>query len=137
VENSIRAEALTSFDVSPDGNTVRFNMRNQHGAPSSVELPAACVSQLLLTLPRVIQQSLRNIHGDDAVRLVHVLDCFRLDPGEPDADGERRHVLTLRTSGGYEAAFAMTGPELGAIIQTVVDQALSAGAVLEPVGLNS
>lgn len=138
MKNTIHAESLSSFEVAPDGSIVRLNVRDRQGTQGALELPANCVNQLLLSLPKVIRQALRNAHGDERARLVHALDSFRLDPGDPDENGIRRYVLTLRTGGGYEAAFAMTGSQMGVIVQSVVDQVMSSEqTMMEPVPLNS
>ncbi len=136
MSNVIHAETLTSFDVAPDGDTVRLNVLDRQGTEGALELPAQVVNQLLMSLPQVIERALRNKHGNEALQLVHALECFRVDLGEPDENGSPRYVLTLRTHGGYEVPFAMTGNQLGLIVQTVVDEVLSDGAVLEPVSLN-
>ncbi len=134
--NVIRATDLTSFDVAPDGSVVRFNVQDQDGVEGALELPARSINQLLMSLPRIIEQALRNAHGNEALKMVHPLDCFQINIGEPDQHGEPRYVLTLRTQGGYEVPYAMTGNQLGMIVQTVVDQVLCDGGTLEPVSLN-
>lgn len=137
MDNVIRAEALTGLDVSPDGSIVRLNVKDGAGGGGSLELPAMAVNQLLMALPGAIQQALRRSHGNEDLQIVHALDCFRFDDGEPDEHGRQRYVLTLRTSGGYEVPFAMTGNQLGVIVQTVVEHLMDNGAVLEQVELNS
>ena len=135
--NVIRGRDLSSIDISPDGDTVRVNVHAADGGESSLELPAASVDQLLLMLPRVLEQTSRHRHGNDATQLVHGVERFRIEVGQADADGTPRYVLTLRTHDGHEVAFALTGNQLGLLVQTVVDQVLCDGAALEPVTLNA
>lgn len=137
MSNLIHVSAFDSVDIAPDGKTVRFNGRDERGESGTLELPAPLVNQLMMTLPRVIEQALRNAHADQTVRLVHPLECFRIELGEPDARGVPRYILSLRTDGEFEVSFAVTGSHLGTFVQEVVDRVLCEGSVLEPVALNS
>lgn len=137
MSNLIHVNAFDSVDIAPDGKAVRFNGRNERGEEGTLELPAPLVNQLMMTLPRVIEQALRNSHDDQTVRLVHPLEYFRIELGEPDDKGVPRYILSLRTDGEFEVSFTMTGNQLGTFVQEVVDQVLCDGGELESVALNS
>ncbi len=138
METIIHAEALTTFDVSPDGCSVRFNVRDAQGGSGSLELPASCLNQLLATLPKIIQQTLRRQHRDNSLRVTYPMETFGLDLGEVDQHGVRQYILTLQTGGAFEISFATPASQLGALAQAVIDQVLATeDATLEPVTLNS
>src|SRR5262245_5420584 len=49
---AIKASALTSFDVSPDGRRLRIHIEDESGEPASLELPTHCLTELKMTLPK-------------------------------------------------------------------------------------
>lgn len=138
MSNIIHADALTTFEISPDGNKVRLNVRDEQGSPGTLELPAGCMNQLLMSLPGMIQQALRRNQGDHSLRLAYPMEGFRLEQGDVGDDGAQRYLLTLQTDGSFEITFAIRDNLLGVVAQTIVDQVIDAGqGVLEPVTLNS
>lgn len=138
METIIQAQDLTTFTVSPDGSRVRFNVRDAQGGSGALELPSSSLNQLLATLPRIIEQTLRQQFQDHTLRVTYPIEGFRLDLGELDPRGVRQYILTLRTGGEFEISFASPASQLGAVAQAVIDQVLvSESAVLEPVTLNS
>ena len=102
----ITASALTTFEVALDGSSVRLNLLDQEGRPASVTLPAECVNQLLMTIPRMVETALRNSHGDESLRYVHPLDSFALELAGSSPGEEPQLILTITTGGGFRASFA-------------------------------
>ncbi len=134
----IVAEALTTFEISPHGERVRFNVRDTQGESSSLDLPAATLNQLLMTLPKVIQEALRRNQGEEQLRLAYPMDAFSLELGDVGEDGIQRYLLTMKTDRAFEITFSLQDSLLGHVAQTIIDQVLDSGqAVLEPVPLNS
>jgi hypothetical protein len=105
MKNEINAAALTTFEVALDGSSVKLNVLDEAGLPASLILPAACVNQLLMTIPRMVETALRNAHGDDSLRFVHPLESFALELAGPEAGGESHLILTIETNGGFKASF--------------------------------
>jgi hypothetical protein len=101
----IDAAALTTFEVALDGSQVRLNVCDRAGEPASMILPAACINQLLMSLPRMVETALRNGHGDDSLRFVHPIESFSLELGAPNGGGEQQVILTIATGGGFKASF--------------------------------
>src|SRR5215470_1108610 len=101
----IDAVALTNFEVALDGSSVRLNVRDHAGQPASLILPASCINQLLMTIPRMVEAALRNSHGDDSLRFVHPIDNFALELAGPEAGGQPHLILTIQTGGGFKASF--------------------------------
>lgn len=138
MESIIRAGSLTTFEVSTDGTKVRLNLLDERGNPAALELPAECMNQLLMTLPRIIQMALRRNQQDDSLRLVYPMEAFRLEAGDVDEHGVQRYILTLQTQGQFEISFAIKDNALGRVAQTIIDQVMeNPQARLEPVTLNS
>lgn len=134
----IRARTLTTFELTPDGAHVRFNVRDDEGLASALEMPASCLHQLLMTLPHIIQQALRRNRQDESLRLVYPLGDFRLELGEVDEQGKPRYILTLQTAGPFEISFAATARQLDSVARTVIDQMTDAGRKAKrPATLNS
>lgn len=115
----IDATALTTFDIDPSGTYARLHVRDRSGQPATLKLPTDCLNQLLMTLPSMVQTALRNSHGDDSLRLVHSLDHFSLELGQPDADGRQQFILTLQTGNGFGVSFAVRREALNEIANTL------------------
>lgn len=135
--NRILADGLTTFGIAPDGERVSLNVRDHDGTEAALELPTLCLNQMLMTLPRIIQTALRKARNDPSLRLVHALETYTLELGTPDAAGERRLILTLRTSGGFAVSFALTNDMVSHLAQSLVDQAPASTTPRMPARLNS
>ncbi len=115
----IDASALTTFEVDPDGARVHFHVRDHEGSPAELVLPAACLTQLLMTLPRMMRDALRNRHGDDSLRIVYPLERYQIELAQPSAAGAPQFILTLG-SGGFAVSFASTGEALADIARAIL-----------------
>lgn len=67
----IEAETLTTFEIADDGSRVRILAKTADGTPASVSLPADCLSQLMMTLPRIALQALHRRLHDATLRIVY------------------------------------------------------------------
>jgi len=105
--SQIDATALTTFDVAPNGDYARLHVRDHAGQPATLKLPTACLNQLLMTLPSMVQMALRKSHRDESLRLVHSLDHFSLELGQPDDTGRQQFILTLQTGNGFGVSFVV------------------------------
>jgi hypothetical protein len=111
--------ALTTFDVDPEGHFARLHVRDQSGLPATLKLPTACLTQLLMTLPTMVQMALKNLHGDDSLRLVHSLDHYSLELGQPDGSGNPQFILTLQTGTEFRVSFSIPEALLSEIGQAI------------------
>ncbi len=114
----IEATALTTFEVDPDGERVHFHVRDSEGRPAELVLPATCLSQLLMTLPRVMREALRNSSGDRSLRVVYPLERYKIELAQPSRAGARQFILTLG-SGGFDVSFASSGETLADIARSI------------------
>jgi hypothetical protein len=104
----IKAAALTTFVVSPDGSMISINVTDEDSRPGSLVLPAECLRALIMSLPEMMQRALRLRYHDPSLRLVYPLGSWRLETStEPG-----KLILTLSTSDGFEVRFAVTADEL-------------------------
>ena len=126
--SQIEAASLTTFEVDADGSSVRLYVRDRGGRPACLVLPTACVNQLLMSLPRMVQTALRNAHGDDSLRVAHPIESYRIELGEPSAAGVPQFILTLETSGGFAVSFAASGELLGGVARSIFGDVLSCPA---------
>jgi hypothetical protein len=137
MESCIKAVALTTFDVGPDGETVRLGVRDQAGREASLVLPTLCVNQLLLTLPRIIEAALRRSRNDDSLRLAHPLEAFTIERGERNGAGEVRYIVTLHTDEHLQVSFAATRHLLGSMAFSIAEDVLDSPVEPPQPDLNS
>jgi hypothetical protein len=99
----IRSSKLTTCRVAADGGTVRLELIDCSGAVVTIELPFAQAEALVMTLPSLLTQALRQQTGDDDARYVFGL-------GEWSLEGAKGHdclIATLKTTDGFEVSFGI------------------------------
>ena len=104
----ITGTAFARWEVSPDGARVRMTITGADGVPIGVVLPAASLSTLAMTLPAIIEQSLRRQHRDPSLKLVYPLAGWSVEA----AAGSGDLIVTMETPDGFKVAFAATPAEL-------------------------
>ena len=105
-------EALTAWSVSHDGSRVRLGFVDRDGDPCRIDLPMEAVGALLLTLPRILQCALE-ARDDGSDRIVHPLGGWGLERAAEHGE----LILTLRTSEGFDVAFALAPDQLAAMAE--------------------
>jgi hypothetical protein len=109
------ASSLVAYDVDPQGMYVRMRIYDESGTPATLVFPIQCLTQLMMTLPKMISTALQNRHGDNTLRLVHALDQFTIESGEVGGNGEHKLILTLGTSDGFSVSFSATQESFGTL----------------------
>ena len=89
----IAGSQLTSVRVSPCGHVVEFGFKDGSGNPMTLALPHQALGMLLMTLPRLIEMSLRQRMGDASLRHVYPVGDWRLEA----ATDNQSLLLTLAT----------------------------------------
>lgn len=117
----IVAEALTTFDVDDEGMFVTLHVRDETGQPASLVLPAHCLNQLLMSMPKMIQTAIQNRYDDAALRLVYPLRHFTFEAGTQDAAGVQQFILSLSTDEGFSVSFSAPESKLASLVTAVVD----------------
>src|SRR5262249_4951875 len=122
MSNEIKIATLTTFEVAPDGTTLRMGVINSDGNPASVVIPSTCLNRLLMTLPDMMHRSLQARFRDDSLRVVFPADTWRLERSTLGG----QFILTLATSGGFEASFGFDDTGLrdlaGALTERAEDE---------------
>src|SRR5262245_40599346 len=103
MDDTLRITTLSTCDVRSDGAAIRLNVLDEGGRNLTIELPTGLAASLILTLPRLMEQSLFLSSGE-ATRLVFPLGSWRLE-GASQSD---RFILTLQTPDGFGVAFAVS-----------------------------
>ena len=116
----IDATSLTRFEVEPDGTRVHLHVRDREGAPAVLALPVSCLSQLLMTIPRMVAEALRESRGDETARLVYPLATHRLEVADQRVHGEQQFILTLETSESFAVSFCAPADLLTCLAHSIV-----------------
>lgn len=120
----IEAEALTTFDVVPDGTRVRLHMQDVGGEAATLSLPFETLAQLMMTMPEMARRAFRARYGDDRLRIVYPIGGWKIERcGEPG-----RLILTLRTSDGFEISFSLDSADCAALTEGLSDAPAAATA---------
>src|SRR5262245_61705089 len=104
----IRGVELTTFDVTPGGESVSIHVTDDQGRPATLVLPSECLHALQMTLPEMVRRALQARFPDQAMRVVYPLGSWTL---------ERSHepgtvIVTLRTPDGFAVSFGLSPLEL-------------------------
>ena len=103
----IKGKALTTFDVAQDGASVSIKVADETAGESALVLPADCLSELMMTLPEMMRQSLQNRYRDSSLRMVYPADGWRIE----QSDKRDVYILTLST-GGFQVSFGLSRADL-------------------------
>ncbi len=71
--------AVAAARETAEAQLKRAGILHRQGRPAAVILPAQCLNQLLMTVPRMIETALRNSQGDKSLRYVHPMESFTLE----------------------------------------------------------
>ena len=108
MDNIIRGERLTNFEISPDGSRFCMNVADSSGHPLGLSLPAECLISLVMTLPKIASQALKLRFNDDSLRLVYPLGAVHLETSQV----EEITILTLCTNDGFAISFGFSADDL-------------------------
>jgi len=99
----IRSSRLTTCRVAPDGGTVDLELIDCSGSTVTVELPFDQAEAVVMTLPTMLTQALRQQTGNDDARYVFGLGEWSLE----NAKGQECLIATLKTTDGFEVSFGI------------------------------
>jgi len=104
----IRGRQLTTFDVSPDGESFAIHVTDEQARPGTLVLPAECLNALLMTLPEMVRRSLHRRFHDDTMRVVYPVGSWEVEKS-PQAGSV---IVTLRTPDGFQVSFSLAALEI-------------------------
>jgi len=105
---TIHGQRLTTFDLSPDGESFAIHVTDTQAQPAALVLPTDCLNALMMTLPEIVKRSLRRRFGDQSVRVVYPVGSWNVEASAQPGTV----IVTLRTPDGFEVSFAVKALEL-------------------------
>jgi len=121
----IRAERLTTFEISADGSRFCMHVADAGGSPHGLSLPAECLLTLIMTLPEIASRALKAKFSDESLRIVYPLGSMKVEATHVD----EITILTLSTEDGFSVSFGFTADDL----KTLETTARSARTKARPV----
>lgn len=103
VEQPIVGTDLTHVKVRPCGRIVELGFKDKAGTPIVLALPHQALGMLLMTLPRLIEMSLRQRTGNPSLRHVYPLGDWNVEA----ASDEESLLLSLATPDGFSVSFCL------------------------------
>lgn len=116
----IDASGLTGCSVEIGGDHISLGLLDGDGRPVQLKLSAADACSLAMTLPRLLQASIREKHRDDSLRYAYPLDGWTIET----ASDETQLILTLVTGDGFEVSFT-TRPDMCSALRSALGNYLS------------
>lgn len=99
----IDSHALTTCDVTPDGQTISLGFVNSEGKPAAIKMPVEQVGALAMTLPALIEKALQTRFRDTSLRYTYPLGSWKFE----HSSDLTASIVTLRTLDGFSVCFAM------------------------------
>jgi hypothetical protein len=121
VEN-INVASLITYQVEADGSAVQMNVLVADGTQVGISLPVECLQMLALALPKMVEQALKALHQDPAIRLVYSVDTWAV---ERDSQGNEV-ILTFTTPDKFAVSFGVEEADIMRIAETFVDHEVEA-----------
>lgn len=106
--SEIVGRELAACDLTGDGRFFRLGFIGENGEPGFLSLPADCVKSLIMTLPRVMEQSQRLRYRDNSLRLVFRAHGLRVELASDLAT----FIVTLTTEDGFAVSFALDDQQI-------------------------
>jgi hypothetical protein len=120
MSTDVKIAELTTFQIAADGARVRILAKTTDGTPASISLPADCLSQLMMTLPRIALQALHQRLHDDTLKIVYPAATWTI---EHNTERGETFILTLATPDGFEVSFALSRAKLDAMGRAIAGAA--------------
>jgi hypothetical protein len=106
--DTVQMDALTTYEVSPDGEGVNLNFVDAKGEARAVYAPMEVLKQLTLSMPKIMLEVLQARFRDPTLRLVHTVNSWQT---ERASDGETI-ILTFTTPDRFSISFNVTEKDL-------------------------
>ncbi len=115
----VTSTRLTTCGVVDEGRAVRLESLDGDGQPVGVEFPFDQAESIVMTLPRMLSQALRQRTRDTSSRYVFPLGRWSIE-----SCSENSLIATLCTEEGFQVSFAIPLDACRAIAQALRQQAL-------------
>jgi hypothetical protein len=101
---------LLRFEASADGTSASLIAVERHGELIALNFTVTCLSQLMLTLPKMIDAVVQQRGNHPGLRVVYPLDMLRVELA-----GDRTRILTLSTPDGFAISFTASAEKFAQI----------------------
>ena len=114
--------SLTTYEVAPDGTSVKLNLLDRDGKPASLIVPFTLVQVLARNIPMIALHALRQAAGNDRLRVIHEVSDLKIERGtDPDYA-----ILSFATPDLPEIAFAVRDDALARLAELLSDYHIEA-----------
>jgi len=120
----VEIQELTTYEVAPDGSSIRMNFVDMDGSKASIIVPMHHLQQLAFTIPKMVSDALQAAYGNPALRLVHKVDLWKVER----SDDGKSVILTFATPDHFQMSFAVEEKELASMAESVVEHPVEAPA---------
>ena len=119
--SAVRVKVLTQYEIAADGTSCRLCFVDGDGAQRALEVPLSCLQQLLLTMPTMTCEALRNLHRNDSLELVHVVESWSVRSAT-----NQRVIFSFTTPDGYSVSFNIASADLGELAEAAIEYEVEA-----------
>ena len=121
--NWIEVGSLTTYEVAPDGFSVKLNVRDADGRDASLIVPLEHLRALALSMPKIVFDATRFASGgDDSLRLTHSVEHWKIERSTDAAHA----ILTLMTPDRFEISFAIKEQTIAQMAELMAEFRLEA-----------
>jgi hypothetical protein len=117
----IDIQALDTCEVASDGTVISIGLVNSKGRRCTIRLSLPQVGALLMTLPGVIDQALRNRFGDPSLRYAYQLTTWVLE----QSSDQTQNLVTLHTLDGFSVCFLISRVQQAELAEALVSKPAS------------
>jgi hypothetical protein len=100
---NIEVQALTTYKVEPDGQSVALGVQDTSGKVATLKMRISELGNLVMTLPSIIEAALRRQYRDASLRYTYPLASWQIEP----ASDPEHLIVTMRTDDGFGVSFSM------------------------------
>jgi hypothetical protein len=118
----IDVNALLDYEVAGDGSHVRLKLANAQSDLVDVTLPIECLKQLVLSMPVILEQALRALCQDPALRLVHTVKLWTIERASDPND----LILSFKTPDHFSISFCVDQADVLRMADSFVDHEVEA-----------
>jgi hypothetical protein len=113
----IEIQSLTTCEVAQDGSGISLGFVDSRGRSATIRICVDQAGALAMTLPSLIEQTLRNKFGDKALRFTYPLASWSIE----QATDPRQTMVTLRTADGFSVCFSMPREQQSQLGEALVE----------------
>lgn len=113
----IKITALTTCSVGDDGQSVTLCMKDKRGEAVALTLAIHELGMLTMTLPKLMEDALRQRYRDASLRYTHPLAGWAIEQAnEPD-----QIIFTMTTQDGFGVSFSLPRGNAGQLGRALSD----------------